>query len=78
MNKRTVMCFLVGFIICLFVLIGQAHNRYIKDFKDGRKTLECYIDNQYKAIDPDKIVDYDDESGYFIFTNGYAKNCRVY
>jgi hypothetical protein len=75
MNKT----FIVIIIGILFVVIGLMHNNHAKWLQDIKQnhTLTCYIDNEYKVIDPDKIVDYNDEQCYWIFTNGSAKNCEL-
>lgn len=47
----------------------------LEDLKEGKIVLFCYIDNEYKIIDADKIVY---RSGYgWIFTNGYSKTCEI-
>ena len=41
--------------------------------------LICHIKSidGYRVIDRNKIVEYDPDTGYWIFTNGYAKNCYI-
>jgi len=70
----------VGAIIIVILLGWINHNitnSYIKHFKNGDYILQCDIKGEWKTINPDKIVGFDDETGAFIFTNGYAKNCEV-
>ena len=45
--------------------------------KNGTKTLTCEFSDGYRDIPKDKFVGYDDESGYWLFTNGQAKNCEI-
>lgn len=49
--------------------------RVMNKLKQGNYTLVCYIDNQYRSIEPDKLVDRIDDT--YIFTNGYASNCTI-
>ena len=44
---------------------------------DPHKYLICEMQDGEREIDKDKIVSFDDISGYWTFTNGYAKNCKV-
>ena len=43
------------------------------------EVLICHIKNidGFKAIDRDKIVEYDPVTGYWIFTNGYSRHCYI-
>ena len=57
------------------------HNRQVESVRDGIRSgdivLSCFIDNQDKIIDADKIVDIDYDNMLYKFTNGSAKNCTV-
>lgn len=66
-----------GILVFCIHIINQENDNYINKFKTGELTLECKMKNGLEVIDPDKIVGVDDESGYFYFTNGSAKNCIV-
>jgi len=67
----------IAIIIAAIVYINKIDNSYINKFKNGELTLQCNINGTLKTIDPEKIQGFDDETGYFYFSNGYAKNCIV-
>ena len=45
--------------------------------KSGSKILVCDIDGAYTRIPPKKIIGFNDQTGYWSFTNGYARNCSI-
>ena len=47
-------------------LMGNAHLHLVCDFPDG-----------YREVPKNKIVALDDESGYWVFSDGSAKNCTI-
>lgn len=64
--------------IYLFFIAGLAihhEQQNLASVKSGQKTLICYINNTDKIIPPHKIVDRVDDT--YIFTNGYASNCKI-
>lgn len=61
----------------LIHIMNKEDQDYINKFKTGQLVLECQMKDGWEVIDPDKIKGFDDETGYFYFTNGYAKNCEV-
>ena len=63
------------FSLCLLSTITPESN--VSKIKSGKAELVCYIDNQYKVIDPKKVVDYIPEKDAYVFTNGYARNCEM-
>ena len=69
----------VGAVVTLLmsdILVPQV----VLDVKSGEKTLECFMSDGYRVIDGSKVVDLDDVSMRWVFTNGSAKisNCEVY
>jgi len=63
-------------IVSILNLLSNIDSPY-KDVKTGKATLSCQIGDDYKIIDPKKVTGFDDETGYWTFTNGYAKNCDL-
>ena len=43
------------------------------EVKSGKKILICNC----KVVSPAKIVGFNDNTGYWTFTNGYARNCII-
>ena len=71
---------ILGALLVLGALIytlNKQDNNYIDNFKSGKYTLQCNINGDWKTINPSKIQGFDDETGYYIFTNGFAKNCVI-
>ena len=46
--------------------------------KNNELTLECEFEDGWRTVDADKVISYDEETGYWTFTNGYAKHCDTY
>lgn len=59
----------------MFTIIIKHDIQELEDLKEGKIVLSCYIDNEYKIIDADKIVYRSEDS--WIFTNGYSKTCEI-
>ena len=67
-------------ILCTLILIGLLLSNSIKTLPlNDDEILICHIKSidSYRVIDRNKIVEYDPDTGYWIFTNGYAKNCYI-
>ena len=47
-------------------LMGDTHLHLVCDFSDG-----------YREVPKSKIIALDDESGYWVFSNGSAKDCTI-
>ena len=70
-----------AFIMILFLLFVVVmlnctlSNETLYNVKSGKKTLLCFLHDGVSEIDKDLVTDFDESTGYWIFTNGYAKNC---
>jgi hypothetical protein len=62
--------------IVLFVKVLISEPAVVTDVKSGKAVLTCQMSDGWVEIDKSKVVSLD-SSGYWIFTNGYAKNCSV-
>ena len=49
-----------------YKLMGNPHLHLVCDFPDG-----------YREVPKSKIIALDDESGYWVFSDGSAKNCSI-
>jgi len=67
--------FVTLFLVWVY-LIMFSEPKMVTDVKEGRSTLMCQMKDGWREIDSTKVVALDN-SGYWIFTNGYAKNCTV-
>jgi len=70
---------LITFLTIFFILIVFCfpESEIEKSVKSGDKTLTCEFSDGWRDVPPEKIVGYNDETGYWSLTNGYAKNCEV-
>jgi len=77
-NFKKVSYYVVS-IMVLFSLIAilSKPSQIEIDVKSGTKTLTCEFADGWREIEPEKVVGFNDENGYWTFTNGYAKNCEV-
>lgn len=78
-NQRSM--FLSALIITLvsgaLLFLSSANDDTLQKLQSGEYKLECMFSDGWKDIPKDKIVGIDDEKGYFLFTNGYARTCKV-
>lgn len=65
---------LVGISVLTEVFLRVIEGNSIDRVKSGKVDLICFINDEYVLIDPNKIVDKQDN--IYIFTNGSAKNCK--
>lgn len=72
--------FTYGILITL-VLVGlmSMDNRTETEKKvmSGEWSLYCQLNSGYTQIDKEKITGFNEISGEWNFTNGYAKNCDI-
>ena len=76
-GTKVILLSLVVVVGVLYGYISKEHKDWLNDIKTNH-TLYCTINGEYKKIDPNKIVDLIDETGTWIFTNGYARSCELY
>ena len=50
----------------------------VQDVQNETKTLECEFTDGWRVVPADKVVDLDDMTNRWIFSNGSASNCEVY
>ena len=77
MKNKIINYFLVFLLLILSGYLISLDNP-VNKIKSGDYILECYFKDGWRVVGKDKILDFDEKSGTFIFTNGYAKNCIVY
>lgn len=66
----------VFFIISVGVFLHLDYKN-MDDIKSGKVSLVCNLPEGPQIIPPEKIVDRIDGNIY-IFTNGYAKSCKIF
>ena len=66
---------ILGILIIMNLYIEP---QLLKDVKSGKYTLTCQFKDEWRDISKDMIVNYNEDSGYWEFKNGYAKNCEVF
>jgi len=78
-NDNRLNIIMVSLFAILFVLICFClpESEMEKSVKSGEKILTCEFSDGWRDVPSEKIVGYNDETGYWSFTNGYAKNCEV-
>ena len=73
---------LIGATLATFVIGGLLalipEDEAVLKVKSGEFTLECQFRDGWKQIEPSKVVSRDDQTSSWQFTNGYAKNCKIY
>jgi len=74
--KNILIIIIIGGCIATISAIMQSTS-IASGVQNGSKILTCDINNQYKVIPPSKVVGFNDSTGYWIFTNGYARQCVV-
>jgi len=75
MKVFAVIMIFIGTILVLGFILQETSIAH--SVKDGNKILICYINGQYKVIPPSKIIGFNDQTNYWTFTNGYAKDCTI-
>jgi len=75
--KKEIIYFLIG-LIGFLLLFSSLESTPSEEslVKSGQVKLICSMKDGYKVINPDKVIN-KDSSGYWNFTNGYAKNCYL-
>jgi len=68
---------LITFLIVLVFIENTNINYMEKKVRSNKYELECFMKDGWRVIDKDKIVGFDEGTGYWQFTNGYASNCIV-
>jgi len=63
-------------LIIAFIFILNRPSKTVSEVKSGKLTLYCEMHDGWRAIDKDKIITQDNQ-GYWIFTNGAARNCTT-
>jgi len=61
----------VAILIMIYEILSSTN--ITSEVKSGQKILVC----NYETVPPNKIVGFNDNTGYWTFTNGYAKNCKI-
>jgi len=66
-------------VFALLFAIGYIlpENEAVSNVKSGNWELTCQFSDGWRTIPKDKVVDLDDVSGTWIFTNGSAKHCEI-
>ena len=64
-------------IFMVLVLLSQP-TQIENDVKNGTKTLSCEFSDGWRDVPKEKIMGLNDETGYWYFTNGSARNCEIY
>ena len=80
MNRQKGLGLIFGVALSVIVIGFGAKfltSKVEKDVKSGKAILYCQFKDGYRAVDPKKVVSFDDESGCWAFTNGWACNCDV-
>jgi len=75
-ENRFYICIIIFIIVLQIYLLGSEHSKWINKIKE-EKILTCYIGTDLKIINPDKIVDFDEITKIWTFTNGYARHCKI-
>lgn len=66
-------------ILVLMVLkaIAGYESAIVKQVKSGEVALVCHLPQGEVQISPELVVDFFPDQGYWEFTNGGAKSCRI-
>lgn len=64
-------------IVVASYVIASGDSMLVSGVKDGSIHLECDLGKGYVPIDPEKVMDFYPEQGYWKFTNGGASQCEV-
>ena len=67
------LAFVTGALLALIL----PKNETLVKLQSGEYKLECMFEGGWREVPKEKIVDIDDEKGGWIFTNGYARTCKV-
>lgn len=78
-NRRSVFlsALVITFVSGALLFLSSANDDTLKKLQSGEYKLECMFSDGWRDIQKDKIVGIDDEKGYFLFTNGYARTCKI-
>ena len=76
--KNIIIGILISFAFLLASYSSTKQSQVFVDVITGESELVCFIDNEYKTINTNKIKSFDESTGYWTFENGYAKNCEVF
>nr|DAX81657.1 MAG TPA: protein of unknown function (DUF883) [Bacteriophage sp.] len=71
--SAVVLAFVIGALLALIL----PKNETLVKLQSGEYKLECMFEDGWREVPKEKIVDTDDEKGGWIFTNGYARTCKV-
>ena len=76
-NDIVVLLVIVAILFLFSNLFGDLSQ--VDKVKKGEVELYCHFKDGYRKVDPDKVIGINDEAGYWLFTNGYAKieNCDI-
>lgn len=64
-------------VTSLFYLGSESHS-LAQRVKSGELILFCNLSTGRQQIDPNKVEDFDSDSGRWFFINGSSINCTVY
>jgi len=64
-------------VLALIVVYCKKFNIVNELKNDNNLELFCLFKNGYRKIPKNKILTFDDSNNVWIFTNGYARSCRI-
>jgi len=69
---------LAAIIVMVLLLVYYKKFNNVDELKSNDNLeLVCLFKNGYRKVPKNKIITFDDSNNVWIFTNGYARSCRI-
>ena len=76
MKKLLILAATVTAVLAAIIVL-RVTSPYHKLMGNTHLHLVCDFSNGYREVPKSKIIALDDESGYWVFSNGSAKDCSI-